>query len=86
MAELRDKMLAEGILVGVLSKYLDNKPTYYRFCQVIIGYIYIYDYIRDYLDDKPTYYRFCQVIVGHILVVTFVIAFVITFVITLVIT
>ena len=44
MAELRDKMLAEGILVGVLSKYLDNKPTYYRFCQVIFGHI---DSIRD---------------------------------------
>ena len=40
MAELREKMMAEGILVGVLSKYLDNKPTYYRFCQVTIGYIY----------------------------------------------
>ena len=39
MAELREKMMAEGILVGILSKYLDNKPTYYRFCQVIIGHI-----------------------------------------------
>ena len=41
MAELREKIMAKGILVGVLSKYLDNKPTYYRFCQVIIGYIFL---------------------------------------------